>query len=110
MAGQVAQERDVERQAGGVVVGGRQILGSGEDGNEAPELKPPRNFGGTTYKDSAGTIVEIIALGGNTNDEDTLIMSREELNKMVRETESSGHGVGKSHLQERTTLHPLVSL
>ncbi|KAI0535911.1 glucosidase II beta subunit-like protein-domain-containing protein [Xylaria digitata] len=67
---------------GGVVVGGRQMLGKGEDGKEAPKLSPPRNFlggsGGGLEK-----LVEIVASatskdeGGEVN-----IMTEEQLQEL----------------------------
>ncbi|KAM0815571.1 putative Glucosidase II beta subunit-like protein-domain-containing protein [Seiridium cardinale] len=61
---------------GGVVVGGRQIIGKGEDGKDAPQLKAPRNFG----KDAP--IVEIIALGNTDEDGKLEVLSDEELEKL----------------------------
>ncbi|KAF3020669.1 hypothetical protein G7054_g5065 [Neopestalotiopsis clavispora] len=60
---------------GGVVVGGRQVLGKGEDGKEAPQLKPPRSF----HKEP---IVEIIALGNTDEDGQLEVLSDEELEKL----------------------------
>ncbi|KAJ8126211.1 hypothetical protein O1611_g7427 [Lasiodiplodia mahajangana] len=67
---------------GGVVVGGRQMLGQGEDGKEAPKLSPPRNFhsggGGNLEK-----LVQIIAeatgkdAGGQVN-----MMDEEQLKEL----------------------------
>ncbi|KAI0161593.1 hypothetical protein GGR57DRAFT_362946 [Xylariaceae sp. FL1272] len=60
---QAAMIRDTKQAAkgpiviGGVVVGGRQIIGKGEDGKEAPKLVPPGNFLGGAMNQ----LVEIIA-------------------------------------------------
>ncbi|CAJ2510625.1 Uu.00g062500.m01.CDS01 [Anthostomella pinea] len=49
---------------GGVIVGGRHILGRGENGKEAPKLAPPRNFrGGDTEP-----VVEVVARGSSKED------------------------------------------
>ncbi|KAI1348118.1 glucosidase II beta subunit-like protein-domain-containing protein [Xylaria sp. FL0043] len=67
---------------GGVVVGGRQLLGTGEDGKEIPKLSPPRNF----RSDNGGSLeklIEIIATatskdeGGEVN-----IMTEEQLQEL----------------------------
>ncbi|KAI1120871.1 glucosidase II beta subunit-like protein-domain-containing protein [Nemania abortiva] len=44
MVGRAREEAKSPIVIGGVVVGGRQMLGKGEDGKEAPKLSPPRNF------------------------------------------------------------------
>ncbi|KAI0876138.1 glucosidase II beta subunit-like protein-domain-containing protein [Hypoxylon argillaceum] len=68
---------------GGVVVGGRQMLGTGEDGKEAPKLSPPRNFRGTNAGAGLHKLVEIIASatskdeGGEVN-----IMTEEQLQEL----------------------------
>ncbi|KAI0401721.1 glucosidase II beta subunit-like protein-domain-containing protein [Xylaria palmicola] len=46
---------------GGVVVGGRQMLGRGEDGKEAPKLLPPRSLFGGSGGGGLNKLVEIIA-------------------------------------------------
>ncbi|KAI3329746.1 glucosidase II beta subunit-like protein-domain-containing protein [Ustulina deusta] len=67
---------------GGVVVGGRQILGKGEDGKEAPKLSPPRNF----RSDSGGgleKLVEIIASATGKNEGGEVnIMTEERLQEL----------------------------
>lgn len=73
MVGQQHREAQAPVTIGGVVVGGRQILGAGEDGREPPQLKAPRSF----RKD--GTVVEIIALGNPNEEGDVSVMSAEEL-------------------------------
>ncbi|KAI0444007.1 glucosidase II beta subunit-like protein-domain-containing protein [Xylaria telfairii] len=67
---------------GGVVVGGRQLLGKGEDGNEAPKLSPPRNFrnavGGGLNK-----LVEVIAsAAGKDEGGEVNIMTEEQLQEL----------------------------
>ncbi|KAI1192617.1 glucosidase II beta subunit-like protein-domain-containing protein [Nemania serpens] len=72
---------------GGVVIGGRQMLGQGEDGKEAPSLSPPRNFQASSgsRRGSGGLdkLVEIIASatgkdeGGQVN-----IMTEEQLREL----------------------------
>ncbi|KAI0413000.1 glucosidase II beta subunit-like protein-domain-containing protein [Xylaria grammica] len=67
---------------GGVVVGGRQMLGKGEDGKEAPNLSPPGNFRSSNTA-NLEKLVEIIASttskdeGGEVN-----IMTEEELQEL----------------------------
>ncbi|KAI1183237.1 glucosidase II beta subunit-like protein-domain-containing protein [Nemania serpens] len=72
---------------GGVVVGGRQMLGQVEDGKEVPTLSPPRNFQGSSGSRSGSVglekLVEIIASatgkdeGGQVN-----IMTEEQLHEL----------------------------
>ncbi|RYC54089.1 hypothetical protein CHU98_g12120, partial [Xylaria longipes] len=67
---------------GGVVIGGRQLLGKGEDGKEAPKLSPPRNFrsavGGGLNK-----LVEIIASAtGKDEGGEVNIMTEEQLQEL----------------------------
>lgn len=62
---------------GGVIVGARQIMGKGEDGKEAPQLKPPRNF-----KGDSGPLIEIIALGNTDEDGKLEVLSDAELEKL----------------------------
>ncbi|KAI1164521.1 glucosidase II beta subunit-like protein-domain-containing protein [Nemania serpens] len=72
---------------GGLVIGGRKMLGQGEDGKEAPSLSPPRNFiGSGSSKSGSGSLdklVEIIASaagkdeGGQVN-----IMTEEQLQEL----------------------------
>ncbi|KAI1420769.1 glucosidase II beta subunit-like protein-domain-containing protein [Xylaria sp. FL1777] len=67
---------------GGVVVGGRRILGKGEDGKDAPKLSPPRNF----HSDSGGgleKLVEIIASAtGKDEGGEVNIMTEEQLQEL----------------------------
>lgn len=76
MVGQQRKDAQSPVTIGGVVVGGRQILGNGEDGKAVPQLKPPRNFG------KEGPIVEIIALGNTDDDGKLEVLSKEELEKL----------------------------
>lgn len=61
---------------GGVVVGGKQLVGS--DG--ATQLKPPRDYRGSVGNGGAGkdTIVEVIALG-NADEDGAILLTPEEL-------------------------------
>jgi protein OS-9 len=66
---------------GGVVVGGRQIIGQGEDGKEAPKLSPPRNFRGGSS--SLNQLVEIIAsASGKDEGGEVQIMTEEQLQEL----------------------------
>lgn len=65
---------------GGVVVGGRQLLGEGEDGKEAPKLSPPRNFHGVGAGSGLEKLVEIIASAtGKDEGGEVNIMTEEQL-------------------------------
>ncbi|KAH6640005.1 glucosidase II beta subunit-like protein-domain-containing protein [Truncatella angustata] len=76
MVGQQRRDAQAPVVIGGVVVGGRQILGNGEDGKAAPQLKAPKSFA------KQEPIVEIIALG-NTDDNGNLeVLSDAELEKL----------------------------
>jgi protein OS-9 len=76
MVGQQRKEAQAPVTIGGVVVGGRQILGTGEDGKEPTQLKPPRSF-------AKDTIVEIVAMGSSKADGSKLeALSDEELEKL----------------------------
>ncbi|KAI2622265.1 glucosidase II beta subunit-like protein-domain-containing protein [Xylaria nigripes] len=67
---------------GGVVVGGRQILGKGEDGNEAPKLSPPRNFRSDSGP-GLGKLIDIIAMAsGKDEGGEIQIMTEEQLEKL----------------------------
>ncbi|KAK6189382.1 hypothetical protein LQW54_013321 [Pestalotiopsis sp. IQ-011] len=73
--GQQIKDEKAPVTIGGVVLGGRQVLGKVEEGKEAPQLKAPRSF----HKEP---IVEIIAVG-NTDEEGKLeVLSDEELEKL----------------------------
>jgi len=65
---------------GGVEVGGRHMIGKGEDGKEAPKLAPPRNFRGSN---SLNQLVEIIAsASGKSEGGEIQVMSEEQLQKL----------------------------
>ncbi|GAP92282.2 putative protein OS-9 [Rosellinia necatrix] len=67
---------------GGVVVGGRQMLGKGEDGNEAPQLSPPRNFRSNSGN-GLDKLVEIIASAtGKDEGGEVNIMTEEQLQEL----------------------------
>ncbi|KAI1495989.1 glucosidase II beta subunit-like protein-domain-containing protein [Biscogniauxia marginata] len=59
MVGQPKEAAKTPITIGGIVVGGRRILGKGEDGKEAPKLSPPRNYRGG----SLGPLIEVVAQG-----------------------------------------------
>lgn len=63
---------------GGVVVGGRQMLGSGEDGKEPAVLAAPKSYEGD------GTFVEVVAFGGGKGDKESFeVLSDEELEQLA---------------------------
>lgn len=64
MVGQARKAANAPVVIGGVVVGGRQLLGNGEDGKEPAKLEPPRQFA----NGNDGTIIEIVALGSSKAD------------------------------------------
>ncbi|KAI0010098.1 glucosidase II beta subunit-like protein-domain-containing protein [Xylariaceae sp. FL0662B] len=65
---------------GGVVVGGRQTLGKGEDGKEAPKLAPPRNFRGSA---NINPLIEVLAQGASKDDGSKVdVLTDEELAKL----------------------------
>ncbi|KAF2966021.1 hypothetical protein GQX73_g7567 [Xylaria multiplex] len=67
---------------GGVVVGGRQMLGKGEDGKEAPKLSPPRNFLGSSGG-GLEKLVEIVAsAAGKDEGGEVNIMTEEQLQEL----------------------------
>ncbi|KAH8904065.1 hypothetical protein BR93DRAFT_883791 [Coniochaeta sp. PMI_546] len=67
---------------GGVVVGGRKMLGGGADGTPAARLPPPRHLGGAKHG-GAGTVVELLAKGHSKADGGKVeILTREELEKL----------------------------
>ncbi|KAJ2985104.1 hypothetical protein NUW58_g5716 [Xylaria curta] len=68
---------------GGIVVGGRQTLGQGEDGKEAPKLSPPRNFRSGGGGSSLNKLVEIIAsAAGKEEGGEVNIMTEEQLQEL----------------------------
>ncbi|KAI0454223.1 glucosidase II beta subunit-like protein-domain-containing protein [Xylaria acuta] len=67
---------------GGVVVGGRQLLGEGEDGKEAPKLSPPRNFR-SAVSGGLNKLVEIIASAtGKDEGGEVNVMTEEQLQEL----------------------------
>jgi protein OS-9 len=63
---------------GGVVVGGRAMLGNGDDGAPATRLPSPRHLGGG--RSGGGTIVEILAKGTSKAEGGKVeVLTREEL-------------------------------
>ncbi|KAI8625078.1 glucosidase II beta subunit-like protein-domain-containing protein [Xylariaceae sp. FL1651] len=79
MVGQAKDTAKAPITIGGVVVGGRQMLGQGEDGKEAPKLSPPRNFRGG----SLNQLVEIIAsASGKDEGGEVKIMSEQQLQEL----------------------------
>ncbi|KAI0196933.1 glucosidase II beta subunit-like protein-domain-containing protein [Astrocystis sublimbata] len=69
MAGRAKEAAKAPIVIGGVVVGGRHLLGKGEDGKEAPKLAPPRNYRSSPIGGNLGKLVEIIA-SANAKDGD----------------------------------------
>ncbi|KAI0484053.1 glucosidase II beta subunit-like protein-domain-containing protein [Xylariaceae sp. FL0804] len=63
MVGQASEAAQAPITIGGVVVGGRQMLGKGEDGKDPPRLAPPRGFRSTN--NNPPLAVEIIAEGSS---------------------------------------------
>ena len=67
---------------GGVVIGGRRVLGSGEDGQPAPKLAPPRNFVAGKFP-PANRLVEVLATAKSKADGGQVeVMTDEELEKL----------------------------
>ncbi|KAI0397198.1 glucosidase II beta subunit-like protein-domain-containing protein [Xylariaceae sp. FL0594] len=65
---------------GGVEVGGRHMIGKGENGKEAPKLAPPRNF---QTSNSLSQLVEIIAKASGKNEGgDIQVLSEEQLQEL----------------------------
>ncbi|KAI1447284.1 glucosidase II beta subunit-like protein-domain-containing protein [Annulohypoxylon stygium] len=64
---------------GGVVVGGRRMLGGGEDGAEAHKLAPPRNFRNTKLP----PLIEVVARGSSKQEGSKVdMLTNEELEKL----------------------------
>ena len=85
MVGRAKEAAEAPTVIGGVVVGGRQLLGKGEDGKEAPKLSPPKNFRSDTNFGAAGIekLVEIIASAtGKDEGGEVNIMSEEQLQEL----------------------------
>ncbi|KAI0025948.1 glucosidase II beta subunit-like protein-domain-containing protein [Xylariomycetidae sp. FL0641] len=65
---------------GGVVIGGRQLLGNGEDGKEPPKLAPPRNF---QRNGNINPLVEVVAQGSSKDEGGKVdVLTDEELAKL----------------------------
>jgi len=72
---------------GGVVVGGRKMLGTGADGTPAARLPPPRHLGGPKQGGggggAAGAVVEVLAKGTSKADGGKVeVLTREELESL----------------------------
>ncbi|KAI1371749.1 glucosidase II beta subunit-like protein-domain-containing protein [Hypoxylon crocopeplum] len=79
MVGQAKGEVKAPITIGGVVVGGRQLLGKGEDGKEAHRLAPPRNF----RSSNIAPLVEVVAQGSSKEEGSKVnILTDEELAKL----------------------------
>ncbi|KAI1823931.1 glucosidase II beta subunit-like protein-domain-containing protein [Xylaria intraflava] len=67
---------------GGVVVGGREMIGKGEDGKEAPRLSPPRNYRSDSIP-GLGKLIDIIATAAGKDDGgEVQMMTEEQLEKL----------------------------
>ncbi|KAI1388164.1 glucosidase II beta subunit-like protein-domain-containing protein [Hypoxylon trugodes] len=79
MVGQTKGEAKAPITIGGVVVGGRQLLGRGEDGKEAHKLAPPRNF----RNPNVAPLIEVVAKGASKEEGSKVdILTDEELAKL----------------------------
>ncbi|KAI0112317.1 glucosidase II beta subunit-like protein-domain-containing protein [Hypoxylon sp. NC0597] len=79
MVGQTKGEVKTPITIGGVVVGGRQMLGQGEDGKEAHKLPPPRNF----RNPNMAPLIEVVAKGSSKEEGSKVdILTDEELAKL----------------------------
>ncbi|KAI1770555.1 glucosidase II beta subunit-like protein-domain-containing protein [Hypoxylon cercidicola] len=79
MVGQAKEEVKAPVTVGGVIIGGRQMLGKGEDGKEAHKLAPPRNF----RSSNIAPLVEVVAKGSSKEDGSKVdILTDEELAKL----------------------------
>ncbi|KAI0171696.1 glucosidase II beta subunit-like protein-domain-containing protein [Hypoxylon sp. FL1284] len=79
MVGQAKGEAKASITVGGVVVGGRQMLGKGEDGKEAHKLAPPRNF----RSSNVAPLIEVVAKGSSKEEGSKVdILTDEELAKL----------------------------
>ncbi|OIW25745.1 hypothetical protein CONLIGDRAFT_663420 [Coniochaeta ligniaria NRRL 30616] len=69
---------------GGVVVGGRKMLGTGADGAPAARLPPPRHLGGAAkHGGAAGAVVELLAKGYSKADGGRVeVRTREDLEEL----------------------------
>ncbi|KAH9886376.1 glucosidase II beta subunit-like protein-domain-containing protein [Xylariomycetidae sp. FL2044] len=76
MAGQTHDAAKAPVTIGGIVVGGRQVLGKGENGKEPPRLAPPRHFASGNIE----PLVELVAEGtGDDQGSKVDILTEEEL-------------------------------
>ncbi|KAF3071230.1 Protein OS-9 like protein [Daldinia childiae] len=79
MVGQAKGETKAPITIGGIVVGGRQMLGRGEDGKAAHQLAPPRNFRSSNIP----SLVEVVAKGASKEEGSKVeILTDEELAKL----------------------------
>ncbi|KAI1764852.1 glucosidase II beta subunit-like protein-domain-containing protein [Hypoxylon sp. FL1150] len=79
MVGQAKGEANAPITVGGVVIGGRQMLGKGEDGKEAHKLSPPRNF----RSSNIAPLIEVVAQGASREEGSKVdILTDEELAKL----------------------------
>jgi len=75
-----AQKGSSGMSIGGVVIGGRQVLGTGEDGQAVPKLTPPRGF---VAGKLGGQLVEILATAKSKAEGGQIqVLTDEELEKM----------------------------
>ncbi|KAI1343665.1 glucosidase II beta subunit-like protein-domain-containing protein [Xylariaceae sp. FL0016] len=83
MVGQAKEAAKAPITIGGVVVGGRQMLGKGEDGKEAPRLSPPRNFRSQSNSNNNPPQIEVVAHGsGKEKGSKVEILTDEELEQL----------------------------
>ncbi|KAI2777602.1 glucosidase II beta subunit-like protein-domain-containing protein [Daldinia loculata] len=79
MVGQAKGEAKAPITIGGIVVGGRQMLGRGEDGKAAHQLAPPRNFRSSNIP----SLIEVVAKGASKEEGSKVeILTDEELAKL----------------------------
>ncbi|KAI1802714.1 glucosidase II beta subunit-like protein-domain-containing protein [Daldinia bambusicola] len=79
MVGKAKGEVKAPVTIGGIVVGGRQMLGRGEDGKAAHQLAPPRNFRSSNLP----PLVEVLAKGASKEEGSQVeILPDEELAKL----------------------------
>jgi protein OS-9 len=74
---------------GGVVIGGRRVLGSGEDGQPAPQLSPPRSFiAGRFPRQGGGPQIEVLASAKSKADGGKVdVLTAEQLEKLQLDPE-----------------------
>ncbi|KAI1407342.1 glucosidase II beta subunit-like protein-domain-containing protein [Hypoxylon sp. FL1857] len=79
MVGQTKGDVKAPITIGGVVVGGRQMLGQGEDGKEAHKLSPPRNY----RNPNIAPLIEVVAKGSSKEEGSKVdILTDDELAKL----------------------------